>query len=129
MSQPQQQQKLPSPKEVCSTYNKVPISYLVNEIRWDLRRMAVALVGIPYPDHPAAQWMMEQQQQFEMVSTNNNHNHNNENNDNDNKHNYYQHQLAIPSRPLLRLRNTNVTTPATPNKNDAIVLDDAVLHV
>jgi hypothetical protein len=44
---------------VCETNNdirKIQIGYLFQEIRFDLRRMAIALVGIPSPDHPSATW-------------------------------------------------------------------------
>jgi hypothetical protein len=43
----------PSIQQVCSTYNKVPISLL-------LERMALSLVGIPSsPNHPAARWALQ----------------------------------------------------------------------
>jgi hypothetical protein len=50
------ERRLPPIEEACSTFNKVPISYLVDEMRYDLRRMAISLTGIPSTDHPAAAW-------------------------------------------------------------------------
>ena len=40
----------------CGNYDESPIAYMMDEIRYDLRRMAIALVGIPSPDHPSAKY-------------------------------------------------------------------------
>jgi hypothetical protein len=50
----------PSIQQVCSTYNKVPISFLLEQMKFDLRRMALSLVGIPSSsNHPAAKWALQ----------------------------------------------------------------------
>jgi hypothetical protein len=51
---------LPSMQQICSTYNKVPISLLLDQMKFDLRRMALSLVGIPSSsNHPAAKWALQ----------------------------------------------------------------------
>jgi hypothetical protein len=44
----------PTIEQACGNYDKCPIGHMVNSIRYELRRMAVALVGIPHENHPAA---------------------------------------------------------------------------
>jgi len=44
----------PSLEQACEDYNKSPIGYMIPYVQHDLRRMAVALVGVPTKDHPAA---------------------------------------------------------------------------
>jgi hypothetical protein len=46
--------KMPTIKEACDTYHECPIGHMLPDIRYELRRMAVALVGIPHENHPAA---------------------------------------------------------------------------
>jgi len=46
----------PSVYEVCPKYRKVQLGYRWRDMQFDLRRLAVALVGIPSPHHPSAQW-------------------------------------------------------------------------
>jgi hypothetical protein len=46
--------KMPTIKEACGTYHECPIGHMLPDIRYELRRMAVALVGIPHENHPAA---------------------------------------------------------------------------
>jgi hypothetical protein len=41
-------------EQACGNYDKCPIGHMVHSIRYELRRMAVALVGIPHENHPAA---------------------------------------------------------------------------
>jgi hypothetical protein len=43
----------------CGEYETVPIAYLYREMMYDLRRMAVALVGVPDPHHPSADFARE----------------------------------------------------------------------
>ena len=50
----------PSTEQVCSTYNKVPISLILDQIKFDLRRMALSLVVTPpQSSHPAAEWALQ----------------------------------------------------------------------
>jgi hypothetical protein len=44
----------PTIQQACGDYDKCPIGHMVPSIRYELRRMAVALVGIPHENHPAA---------------------------------------------------------------------------
>ena len=45
----------PPPKQkVCGGYYDVPIAHMLPFIRYELRRMAIALVGVPNADHPSA---------------------------------------------------------------------------
>jgi hypothetical protein len=71
--------KTPGIDLACSDYNTLPIGYLLHEMRFEMRRMAIALVGIPpYQGHPAQQWAeqnlwstnREQQQAYTMQLTN-----------------------------------------------------------
>jgi hypothetical protein len=41
-------------QEACGNYSTQPLSYLHREMQYDLRKMAVALMGVPQPDHPSA---------------------------------------------------------------------------
>jgi hypothetical protein len=43
----------------CGEYETTPIAYLYREMRYDLRRMAIALVGVPDPHHPSAAFARE----------------------------------------------------------------------
>jgi hypothetical protein len=47
---------IPTVQQACSTYKTVPIGHMFSTMQWELRRMAVALVGIPSDDHPAKAW-------------------------------------------------------------------------
>jgi hypothetical protein len=42
--------------QACRAYNQVPLSLMHRQIRYNLRVMAIALVGIPAPDHASAQF-------------------------------------------------------------------------
>jgi hypothetical protein len=54
---PSQNSSIPiSIQEACGNYSTQPISYLYREIQYDLRKMAVALMGVPRPDHPSARF-------------------------------------------------------------------------
>jgi hypothetical protein len=44
----------PTLNKACGDYNSCPIGYMIPYVRHELRRMAIALIGIPYEDHPAA---------------------------------------------------------------------------
>jgi hypothetical protein len=56
---PPQNRENPTVGEACSGYKHIPIGWQIEHMRFELRRMAVALVGIPYPGHPAEQWAEE----------------------------------------------------------------------
>jgi hypothetical protein len=49
-----QRDNSPSLDMACKDYNSCPIGYMIPYVRHELRRMAIALVGIPYEGHPAA---------------------------------------------------------------------------
>lgn len=55
---PENEEK-PEPPQACSEYKKVPIGYQWRDMLFELRRMAIAMVGIPSPDHPAGPWAEE----------------------------------------------------------------------
>lgn len=44
----------PPKQKVCGGYYDVPIAHMLTFIRYELRRMAIALVGVPNADHPSA---------------------------------------------------------------------------
>jgi hypothetical protein len=46
----------PTMLEACAQYTKSPIGYIVESSIYELRRMAIALVGIPSQSHPAYEW-------------------------------------------------------------------------
>jgi hypothetical protein len=50
---------VPSLDRACKDYDNTPIGYMIPYVRHELRRMAVALVGIPYEGHPAAAFAKE----------------------------------------------------------------------
>jgi hypothetical protein len=41
-------------QQACGNYDTQPLSYMYKEIQYDLRKMAVGLMGVPQPDHPSA---------------------------------------------------------------------------
>jgi hypothetical protein len=43
-------------RQACGNYDTVPIAYMYKEMQYDLRRMAIGLVGVPGSDHPSAQF-------------------------------------------------------------------------
>jgi len=45
---------IPTKQEACGNYDHCPIGHMLPIIRYELRRMAVALVGVPNPNHPSA---------------------------------------------------------------------------
>lgn len=49
----------PSIDLVCSGHVTVPMGYRYNDMMFELRRMAIAMVGIPSLDHPSALWSQE----------------------------------------------------------------------
>lgn len=51
--------ELPELSVACSDYKNIPIGYKWNDMRYEWRRMAIAMVGIPSSDHPAAAWAEE----------------------------------------------------------------------
>lgn len=46
-------------QDACGNYDKAPVAFMYKEIQRDLRKMAVALVGIPSQAHPSAQFANE----------------------------------------------------------------------
>jgi len=39
---------------LCNNYSSPKLSYMYKEMQYDLRKMAVGLMGIPHPEHPSA---------------------------------------------------------------------------
>lgn len=59
-SEPNSQQRLgKTVAETCGSYDTSPISYMYERMKYALRRMAIGLVGVPGPDHPAAKFAEE----------------------------------------------------------------------
>ena len=52
-------QSLPSFDDACGNYNKSPTGFMTPFIQFELRRMAVAIAGIPSDDHPSAAFAEE----------------------------------------------------------------------
>jgi hypothetical protein len=48
---------------VCGNYDVAPVAYMCKEIQRDLRRMAIALVGVPSANHPSANFVKEYRKQ------------------------------------------------------------------
>jgi hypothetical protein len=92
------QQPQPTIEQTCRRYLDVPIGYAVDEIMFEMRRLAVALVGIPYPGHPAELWAQRHLWSPPLVGPT-----------------AMQYRLPNPSRGA---------PPLIPN----VELDDAVLH-
>ena len=46
--------KPPTKQEACGNFDRCSIGHMLPIIRFELRRMAVALVGVPHPKHPSA---------------------------------------------------------------------------
>ena len=46
----------PSKQKVCGGYNDVPLGYMLPIMKYELRRMAIALIGVPNADHPSARF-------------------------------------------------------------------------
>ncbi len=55
---PTQRPETPQTDAACKSLMYAPIHWLGEEIQYELRRMALALVGIPYPTHPAADFVL-----------------------------------------------------------------------
>jgi hypothetical protein len=53
---PAAQRTDPTVQEACSNYRMIPITHRVEDMQFELRRMAIALVGIPFAGHPAEAW-------------------------------------------------------------------------
>jgi hypothetical protein len=47
---------LPAVKDACAEYENCPIGHMIPSMRKELRRMAIALVGIPGEDHPSREY-------------------------------------------------------------------------
>ena len=47
---------VPELDSACTGYKYNPTGYMIREMKYDLRRMAIGLVGIPSPDHPSYQF-------------------------------------------------------------------------
>jgi hypothetical protein len=47
---------LPTVKDACEEYENCPIGHMIPFMRKELRRMAIALVGIPGEDHPSQEY-------------------------------------------------------------------------
>jgi hypothetical protein len=92
----------PTLEQACRSYNDVPIGYALDDITWEMRRLAVALVGIPYAGHPSEAWAQEH-----LWITSHSHSHGNTA--------AMRYQLPNPQRGA---------APLVPN----VELDDAILH-
>jgi hypothetical protein len=46
--------QMPTIKEACGTHDECPIGHMLPDIRYELRRMAVAFLGVPRENHLAA---------------------------------------------------------------------------
>jgi hypothetical protein len=46
----------PTVQEACTHYNRISLGYKIPSMRYELRRMAIALVGIPDESHPSAKF-------------------------------------------------------------------------
>ncbi|CAB9515276.1 expressed unknown protein [Seminavis robusta] len=47
---------LPLSSRMCGMYTKLPVGHKAPEMQHEFRKMATALLGIPYPGHPAEAW-------------------------------------------------------------------------
>jgi hypothetical protein len=99
---------IPTIQQACGNYHKCPIGYMVPSIRYELRRMAIALVGVPHENHPAAAFA--ERYLWNTADVNNDNNNNNNDDDNDSTM-----QLSVPAR-------------GEPPLIPGVVLDDVVLH-
>jgi hypothetical protein len=105
-------------KEACRDFGNLPIGFLQNEIQHDLRRMAIALMGVPSASHPSAIFAKKYLRSYDTSSPN-----------------FAKKYLrlydtsspivtsAIGSCPTLLVPKPNI--PSIPSK---YVVDDAVLH-
>jgi hypothetical protein len=51
--------KLANVSNICGNYDFAPVAHMYKEIQQDLRKMAIALVGVPGPHHPSADFVKE----------------------------------------------------------------------
>lgn len=49
----------PKVEEACTNFNQIALGYKLASIQYELRRMAIALVGLPSSNHPSAQFLHE----------------------------------------------------------------------
>jgi hypothetical protein len=49
----------PTVAESCTNFDRISLGYKIPSIRYELRRMAVSLVGVPHIDHPSAKFALE----------------------------------------------------------------------
>jgi hypothetical protein len=96
--------QMPTIKEACGRYALCPIGRMLPDIRYELRRMAVALVGVPHENHPAAAFADRYLW-----------NPKDSNDDNDLAFSDNTMQLSVPDR-------------GEPPLIPGVVLDDVVLH-
>jgi hypothetical protein len=47
-------------EEACGSFHTVPVHYMLDEMKYEMRRLAVALVGVPDPSHPSAAFAIEE---------------------------------------------------------------------
>jgi len=91
----------PTQQQACSDYKSVPVGFRWKDMVFDMRRMAIAMVGIPSPDHPSAKWAEDNLWISDFGNTH--------------KHGRDEMQLAHPQKG---------DDPLFPD----VQLDDAVLH-
>jgi hypothetical protein len=51
-----QKKRKMSIQEACGDYTTQPLAYMYKEMQYDLRKMAIGLMGVPRPDHPSARF-------------------------------------------------------------------------
>ena len=59
--------KLPEVTKACANYDESPMEYMISFMQFELRRMAIMVVGIPHKNHHSAQFA---QQYLSQNSTN-----------------------------------------------------------
>jgi hypothetical protein len=96
--------RMPTIKEACGSVNECPAGHMLPDMRYELRRMAVALVGVPHENHPAAAFAERYLW-----------NPKDSNNDNHLAFSDNTMQLSVPAR-------------GEPPLIPGVVLDDVVLH-
>lgn len=95
---PLEERRNPTVEEACTHFNMIGLGYALPVIRYEMRRMAVALVGVPHEQHPSAAFVKALRQNKESI-------------------------LPLGSRKLHL-----VFDPDSPPLFPDVELDDAVLH-
>jgi hypothetical protein len=48
-------------EDACGTFLTMPVQYMLEDMKYEMRRLAVALVGVPDPSHPSAAFSIEKE--------------------------------------------------------------------